>query len=77
VAQFRKELKATGIPKILDTELYIRGPSPEPRLDGTGMVIVNPPWTLEAELKLILPELAKVMQQDKAGFSRVEWLAGE
>ena len=77
VAQFRKDLKSTGIPKILDTELYIRGPSPEPRLDGTGMIIVNPPFTLEAELKAILPELAKVMQEDKAGFSRVEWIAGE
>jgi hypothetical protein len=28
-------------------------------------------------LKAILPELAKVMQEDKAGFSRVEWIAGE
>jgi 23S rRNA (adenine2030-N6)-methyltransferase len=77
VGQFRKDLKATGIRKILDTELYIRGPSPEARLDGTGMIIVNPPFTLEAELKAILPELARVMQEDKAGFSRVEWLSGE
>ncbi|MGB8816886.1 MAG: 23S rRNA (adenine(2030)-N(6))-methyltransferase RlmJ [Rhizobiaceae bacterium] len=77
VIQFRKDLKATGIPKILDTELYIRGPSPVPQLDGTGMIIVNPPYTLESELKLILPELAAAMQEDKAGFSRVEWIAGE
>lgn len=77
VVQFRKDLKATGIPKILDTELFIRGPSPASRLDGSGMIIVNPPFTLEAELKTILPGLARVMQEDKAGFSRVDWIAGE
>lgn len=77
VAQFRKDLKATGIPKILDTELYIRGPSPEPRLDGTGMIIVNPPYTLAAELKQIFPEITRLMGQDKGAFWRVEWINGE
>ena len=34
----------------------VRGPaaSPEPRLDGTGMIVVNPPYPLEAELRMLL-----------------------
>ena len=77
VAAFLKDLKETGIPKVLNTELYIRGPSPQPRLDGTGMIIVNPPFKLVDELKLIFPELMRLMQQDNGGFWRVEWVNGE
>ena len=77
VAGFLKNLQASGIPKILNTELYIRGPSPEPRLDGSGMIIVNPPYTLADELRLIFPELARLMQQDMGGFWRVDWINGE
>lgn len=76
-AGFVRDLKATGIPKILNTELYIRGPSPEPRLDGTGMVIVNPPYTLASELKTVFPELIRLMAEDKGGFWRVDWVNGE
>ena len=37
----------------------IRAPSPEPRLDGTGMIIVNPPFTLEGELRSVFPGVVK------------------
>ena len=45
-------------------------------LYGTGMIVVNPPFTLEAELNAILPALAKVLPQGKGGH-RVEWIRGE
>lgn len=77
VTSFLKDLRDTGIPKMLNTELYIRGPSPVPTLDGSGMIIVNPPYTLADELRLIFPELMKLMQQDKGGFWQVEWINGE
>ena len=44
VAAFRDRLSQAGIPKILDISFAIRRPSPEPRLDGCGMTIVNPPY---------------------------------
>ena len=64
VNAFRADLAATGIPKILDIRLEIRPPSREPRLDGSGIVVVNPPFTLEAEMKTLLPILAKVLGED-------------
>ncbi|MHC1549516.1 23S rRNA (adenine(2030)-N(6))-methyltransferase RlmJ [Phyllobacterium sp. K27] len=77
VRRFTEMLSETGIPKILRTELMIRAPSSEPRLDGTGMIIVNPPFTLEAELRIILPALSKILSdQPNAGF-RVDWIRGE
>ena len=41
-------------------------------LASTGLLIVNPPWTLAAELKTILPELEKPLGQGGAGRFRLE-----
>ncbi|SDP57772.1 23S rRNA (adenine2030-N6)-methyltransferase [Phyllobacterium sp. YR620] len=77
VRRFAEALRDTGIPKILRTELMIRAPSAEPRLDGTGMIIVNPPFTLEAELRILFPALSKILTEEKnAGFT-VDWVRGE
>jgi 23S rRNA (adenine2030-N6)-methyltransferase len=59
VAAFRAALAGTGIPKILDIALEIRAPSPDPRLDGCGMVVVNPPFVLEEEMAILLPALGE------------------
>jgi 23S rRNA (adenine2030-N6)-methyltransferase len=41
-------------------------------LASTGLLIVNPPWTLMGELKTILPELEKPLGQGGAGRFRLE-----
>ena len=41
-------------------------------LTSTGLLIVNPPWTLAGELKAILPELEKPLGQGGAGRFRLE-----
>jgi 23S rRNA (adenine2030-N6)-methyltransferase len=41
-------------------------------LGSAGLLIVNPPWTLAAELKTILPELEKPLGQGGAGRFRLE-----
>jgi 23S rRNA (adenine2030-N6)-methyltransferase len=41
-------------------------------LVSTGLLIVNPPWTLMGELKAILPELEKPLGQGGAGRFRLE-----
>jgi 23S rRNA (adenine2030-N6)-methyltransferase len=41
-------------------------------LVSTGLLIVNPPWTLASELKTILPELEKPLGQGGAGRFRLE-----
>jgi 23S rRNA (adenine2030-N6)-methyltransferase len=77
VSTFHKQLRECGIKKILACELMVRGPSQEPSLDGSGMIIVNPPFTLEGELKQIMPALMEVMRVDKGASWWVNWLAGE
>ena len=41
-------------------------------LASTGLLMVNPPWTLHGELKTILPELEKPLGQGGAGRFRLE-----
>ncbi|QND52552.1 23S rRNA (adenine(2030)-N(6))-methyltransferase RlmJ [Phyllobacterium sp. 628] len=77
IKRFVSALHATGIPKILRTELMIRGPSQEPRLDGSGMIIVNPPFTLEAELRTLLPALSKVLSDGQNAGFLLDWIRGE
>lgn len=74
---FAATLKASAIPKILRAELSARAPARPPRLFGTGMVIVNPPFTLEAELAVLLPALASVLADDGEGSWRLDWIRGE
>ncbi len=73
VNAFVADLKATGITKMLRAELTI-APAVAGSLYGSGMILVNPPFVLEDELKVMLPTLAKVLGN---GGSRVEWIRGE
>ena len=77
VNAFRAALAETGIPKIVDIRLELRAPSADPRLDGTGLIVVNPPFALEAELKTMLPALARVLADGTDGSWRVVEIAGE
>ena len=77
VNRFRAELAATGIEKILDIRFDIRQPSVGARLDGTGMIVVNPPYSLEAELGELLPALKTILAETPKARWEVEWIAGE
>ncbi|WP_192256390.1 23S rRNA (adenine(2030)-N(6))-methyltransferase RlmJ [Mesorhizobium silamurunense] len=77
VAAFRAALKATGIPKLLDIGFDIRPASSEPSLDGSGLVVVNPPFTLESELRAMLPALHRVLVVEQPSRWTLDWLASE
>lgn len=77
VAAFRAALAGSGIPKILDLSLDIRAPSVDARLDGCGMAVVNPPYTLATELEVLLPAMRDVLAEGSgAGFSIERLSAG-
>jgi len=72
-----KRLRRLGIPKILRAELVVSPLSDPSRLNGSGLILVNPPWTLEGELKVLLPALAAALGRDGQGRFTLDWLAGE
>jgi 23S rRNA (adenine2030-N6)-methyltransferase len=58
--------------KCLRLEFSVAPQTADSALVSTGLLIVNPPWTLQGELKTILPELEKPLGQGGAGRFRLE-----
>jgi len=74
---FAARIMRLKVPKILRTELTITGASDQERLTGSGLLIVNPPWTLEGELKNLLPALTLALRRDPGGCFNLGWLVHE
>jgi 23S rRNA (adenine2030-N6)-methyltransferase len=72
-----QRLTRLAIPKLLRAELAVAELGAPDRLAGCGLVIANPPWTLERELTSILPALTTLLARDGKAASRLDWLAGE
>jgi len=68
-------LRHSGIAKTLRAEISLA--MARDRLRACGLIIVNPPWRLESELKVLLPALVAALTQGNGGGHRVEWLIGE
>jgi 23S rRNA (adenine2030-N6)-methyltransferase len=57
----------------LDIALQVNAPSPEGLgLHGSGMFIVNPPWTSAEQMRGIMPWLTRVLAQDAAASFRLD-----
>ena len=76
VWRFHEALERTGIRRILNAELTIHEEDTHQRLNGCGMIVVNPPWQLDQNLEVALPALHEAMAA-QAGGTRVEWLVPE
>jgi 23S rRNA (adenine2030-N6)-methyltransferase len=71
---FAKSLRRLGIGKMLRAELIVAPLSDPTRLNGCGLILVNPPWTLESELSVLLPALAGILGRDGKGGFKLDWL---
>lgn len=71
---FHNALCATGISSILAAEIYLHGLNEPNRLNGCGMIIINPPWKLQESLSQGLPELHQILGSPKIGNSEVKIL---
>lgn len=77
VSGFHRRVAALDVPKILVAELMIRAADDKTRLNGSGLVVVNPPFTLAPVLEAALPELAPLLAQGAGASARVAWLTAE
>jgi 23S rRNA (adenine2030-N6)-methyltransferase len=72
-----RALQASGIRNIQLFELGILPDSDEHGMTACGMIAVNPPWTLSADMKQVLPWLAEMLGQNGHGHYRIEQLVDE
>ncbi|MCB1379891.1 MAG: 23S rRNA (adenine(2030)-N(6))-methyltransferase RlmJ [Alphaproteobacteria bacterium] len=63
-----------GVAGTLRVELRVREAFKGGGLAGSGLLIVNPPWRLDAELHILVPALAARLGLGGWGQARVDWL---
>ncbi len=71
VAQFHQAIAKVAPPESLAVELLIRAPADPDRLNGCGLVVLNPPFTLEADLGVLLPALAERLSDGAGAIGRI------
>ena len=71
-----RRLRRFAFPKVLRIELLVSDLADPTRLNGAGMIVVNPPWTLENELSELLPALAGILGRSGRGSFGLDWLGG-
>jgi 23S rRNA (adenine2030-N6)-methyltransferase len=67
--KFLTELQASGIRDIIAAELCLRDPVDPARLNGCGMLVINPPFLFEQEVPSILAALLARLGNREAGES--------
>jgi 23S rRNA (adenine2030-N6)-methyltransferase len=61
VDHFLQAITEDGGPQALAVELMLRPPVDPFKLNGNGLLVINPPWQLRESLDRIMPWLAKTM----------------
>ncbi|MEJ1096518.1 MULTISPECIES: 23S rRNA (adenine(2030)-N(6))-methyltransferase RlmJ [unclassified Pseudoxanthomonas] len=73
---FFRKAEALPAKSALLAELQIRPDDSPLRLNGSGMLILNPPWQFDQTLAPALPMLKRVLGEARAS-TRLEWLKKE
>ena len=68
-----RRLRKLAVPNVLRSELTLGPPRAEAGLVGSGLIVLNPPFTLEPDLRIFMPALGKLLSPRAAW--RVDWLA--
>lgn len=73
---FERAIEDAGIRKVLQFELSIL-PEDASTMPGSGMIIVNPPWKFDTEMRTLLRWLWSALNVKSAGGVKVNWLVRE
>ncbi len=71
-----ESLQGLEIRKILQIELGVAPDTNERGMTASGMIVINPPWTLESQMQTILPFLKQAIAP-ATGHYKVEWVVPE
>lgn len=72
-----RDLQETGIRRILQIELAVRPDSDQRGMTASGMIVINPPWKLEQQMRELLPWLHQALVPSGTGHTHLEWIVPE
>lgn len=75
--QLERAIQNAGLKNVQLYELGIQADSNGFGMTASGMIVVNPPWTLAADLQNTLPYLAETLGIDAQGHYRITTLVDE
>lgn len=69
-----RQMAALPASSVLLAELCVHPDDTTLRLNGSGMLIVQPPWQLDVDLRGMLPALHQALTRSRNGRCTVRWL---
>ena len=70
--QLARRLQKLAVPKVLRCELILGRARADAGLLGSGLIVVNPPFTLEPDLRRLVPAIAGLLSPGATW--RLDWL---
>jgi 23S rRNA (adenine2030-N6)-methyltransferase len=78
LAPFMRRVAALPVKSALTIELWVRAPDSPLRLNGSGLVVLNPPWRFDQEAATSwLPWLSRALADGRGAGWRCQWLRKE
>ncbi len=77
INELEQKIAASQLSNVQLFELGQVADSDQLGMNASGMIVVNPPWTLKAEMEQVLPYLAKQLGMNGQGSYRIKQLKGE
>ena len=77
INELEQKITASSLQNVQLFELAQLNDSQQPGMTASGMIVVNSPWTLKAEMQLALPMLAKKLGIGGQGSYRIKQLKDE
>ena len=77
VQSLEQKFKQSGIKNIQLFELALSQDSSQRGMSSSGMIVINPPWTLFDKMERLLPKFVETLSIKDEGFFRCEILSHE
>jgi 23S rRNA (adenine2030-N6)-methyltransferase len=77
VEEFHRGLAGMAPPPVFWAELNVAGDGAQLRMKGCGLLLVNPPWKIDAEIRAVLPALVERLKVDSGAGAQTAWLVPE
>lgn len=76
IDRLEQDLIKSGISNVQLFELNVQSDTDEKGMTGSGMIVINPPWTLKQDMEEVLPYLVQTLAPTSGSY-RIEQLAAE